>query len=105
MGSLEEADSLTIYHLTLYVAGDESNSSLALLNLKEICSSVHSEHCEIEVVDVYSDFRKALKERVVVTPTLIVATENPATKATFYGTLHDKSILLKYLDKEVTGDE
>ncbi len=91
-------------HLTLYVAGDEPNSHLALNNLKEICSGKMREHCEIEVVDVYKDFAKALQERIVVTPTLIVITENPKAKSVFYGSLHDRDIVLKYLNTGIKNN-
>jgi len=93
------------YHLTLYIAGDEPNSRLAIRNLREICTGVLADQCVIEVIDVYIDFERALKARVVVTPMLIVVGDNPATKATFYGTLHDKKILLKYLEPESNGNE
>jgi circadian clock protein KaiB len=93
------------YHLTLYIAGNEQNSLLAIRNLKDICAGVPTEQCILEVIDVYKNFQRALKDRVIVTPTLIVVTENPATKATFYGTLNDKSILLEYLKDKAFANE
>lgn len=100
-----EANIKSITHLTLYVAGNEPNSRIALQNLREICSGTLEKHCVIEVIDVYHDFEKALQERIVVPPTLVVVTENPATKAVFFGSLHDKNILLKYLKKEPSTNE
>ena len=90
------------YLLTLYTAGTEPNSLLAIRNLKEICSGLYAKQRVMEVVDVYQFFQRALKDRVIVTPTLIVSTDNPVTKATFYGTLHDKQILLNHLGHEAT---
>jgi len=93
------------YHLTLYIAGNEPNSQLAIRNLRAICSGDLTEQCMIKIVDVYQDFQRALKDRVVITPTLIVATEKPTTKVTFYGTLHGNDILLKYLKTEAIDNE
>ncbi len=85
-------------HLTLYVAGEEPNSHMALQNLNEICSGEIKELCIIEVVDVYQDFRRALQERIVVTPTLIVETAESPARSVFYGNLHDKDMVLEYLN-------
>ena len=80
MASSEEANSTIIYHLTLYVAGDEPNSHIALQNLREICSGKLQNRCQIEVVDVYREFERALKERIVVTPALVVEKLNSTTR-------------------------
>ena len=98
----EKATAPSKFRLTLYVAGDEPNSRLAIRHLNEICTGVLAKQCEIEVVDVYQFFQRALKDRVIVTPTLIVSTDNPVTTATFYGTLHDRQILLNHLGHEAT---
>lgn len=100
MNTLQEKATPPKFQLTLYIAGDEPNSRLAIRNLREVCTGVLAMQCVIEEVDVYQDFQRALKDRVIVTPTLIVSTVNPATTATFYGTLHDTNILLNHLGSE-----
>jgi hypothetical protein len=77
---------------------------LAWENLQEICSGALADLCEIRVVDVYREFDKALQERIVVTPTLIVVTENPVTRAVFYGSLHDKDVVQQYLNIGKNGN-
>jgi circadian clock protein KaiB len=83
------------YVLRLFVAGDESNSRQAKKNLAELCSSHLNGRCEIEIVDVLADFKAALKERVVVTPTLVLAA--PPPRVTVLGTLSDTEKVLAAL--------
>ena len=84
-------------HLTLYVADSEPNSNTAQQNLREVCSEEQADQCHIEIVDVYKDFERALTERIIVTPTLIVSREGSDSKIVFFGSLQDKSTLIKYL--------
>ena len=51
----------------LFVAGNESNSSLARANLRHICETYLEQPCEINEIDVFGDFQAALDHRVLVT--------------------------------------
>jgi circadian clock protein KaiB len=83
------------YSLRLYVAGDEQNSQLARVNLKNICDSYLQGRCLIEEVDVLTDFASALKDKVFVTPTLILLSPEP--KATVIGNLSDYEMVISAL--------
>jgi hypothetical protein len=72
---------------------------MAQQNLKEICNGTLQDRCRIEIVDVYQNFDRALAERIVVTPTLVITRENSSSRTVFYGSLHDKSALTKYLQE------
>lgn len=83
------------YFLKLYVAGNEQNSQLARNNLKSICDKYLKDKCRIQEVDVLTDFASALKERVFVTPTLILLAPEP--KATVIGNLSDYEMVISAL--------
>ncbi|MBD3422183.1 MAG: hypothetical protein GF398_18885 [Chitinivibrionales bacterium] len=100
MSATRKRQQSTFYHFTLFMAGKEMNSRLALQNIQEICEGALHDNCRIRIVDVYEDFEHALQERIVVTPALIVSTQNPDSRAVFFGTLQDKSALLSYLNVE-----
>ena len=81
--------------MKLYVAGDEQNSLLAKDNLTRICDEYLKGRCQIEEVDVLTDFATALKDRIFVTPTLVLATPEP--RATIVGNLGDKESVVSAL--------
>ena len=83
------------YILKLYVAGDEQNSRIAQDNLTRICDEYLKGRCRIEKVDVLIDFTTALKDRVFVTPTLVLAAPEP--RATIVGNLGDKERVISAL--------
>ncbi len=90
-----DAEMKQIYMLKLYVAGDEQNSLLAKDNLTRICDEYLKDRCRIEEVDVLTDFVAALKDRVFVTPTLVLAAPEP--RATIIGNLADKERVISAL--------
>lgn len=83
------------YILKLYVAGDEQNSRIAQDNLTRICDEYLQGRYQIEKVDVLSDFTTALKDRIFVTPTLVLVAPGP--KATIVGNLGDKEKVISAL--------
>ena len=83
------------YILKLYVAGDEQNSRIAQDNLTLICDEYLKGRCQIEKVDVLIDFTTALKERIFVTPTLVLV--GPGPRATIVGNLGDKERVISAL--------
>ena len=83
------------YTLKLYVAGDEQNSRIAQDNLTRICDEYLKGRCQIEKVDVLIDFTTALKDRIFVTPTLVLVAPGP--RATIVGNLGDKERVISAL--------
>jgi circadian clock protein KaiB len=58
--------------LRLYVSGNAPNSLAALHNLREIQEHHLRGPCEVEVVDVATDRARAVRDRILVTPTLLL---------------------------------
>jgi circadian clock protein KaiB len=56
--------------IRLYISGVTPRSVRAVENLKAICREL-GESCELEVIDVYQQPRRASEDGVLVTPTLI----------------------------------
>ena len=83
------------YILKLYIAGDEPNSRIAQDNLTRICDEYPKVRCQIEKVDVLIDFTTALKDRIFVTPTLVLATPEP--RVTIVGNLGDTERVISAL--------
>lgn len=75
--------------MKLYVVAGERNSQLARENIKNICDEHLKNEHQIEEVDVVTNFESALKDRVFVTPTLILVSPEP--KVTIVGNLSDKT--------------
>jgi circadian clock protein KaiB len=90
------------YMLKLYVAGDEQNSRIAQDNLTRICDEYLQGRYQIEKVDVLSDFTTALKDRIFVTPTLVLAAPEP--RATIVGNLGDKERVISALRLELAHE-
>jgi circadian clock protein KaiB len=85
----------------LFVAGNESNSSQARRSLARICEEHIKGRHKIEVVDVLKDVSSAHKNKVLVTPTLILI--KPLPKVTVLGNLNDTKQVLAAL--RLNGDE
>lgn len=74
------------YRFTLFVVGNEPNSTLAKNNLQHICAEYLLEGtCTITIVDILEDYQIALDNGVFVTPTLHV--EGPLGRVTILGNL------------------
>jgi len=84
-----------IYVLKLYVAGAEPQSRLARENLQRICDEHLKDRCRIVEVDVLTDFATALRDRIFVTPALVL--EQPEPRVTVVGTLGDRGKVLSAL--------
>jgi circadian clock protein KaiB len=84
-----------LYILKLYIVGGEQNSQLAQANLKRICDEYLNGRCQVEEVDVLTNFAAALDDRVFVTPTLILVAPEP--RATVIGNLSDKERVISAL--------
>ena len=75
------------YVFRLFVAGSESNSTQASGNLARLCEEHLKGRFQIDIVDVLKDAAAALKQNVLVTPTLILIKPHP--KVTVLGNLSD----------------
>jgi len=71
----------------LFVAGNESNSLQARENLARLCEEHIKGRFRIDTVDVLKDASSAYKNRVLVTPTLILVKPLPAV--TVFGNLNN----------------
>jgi circadian clock protein KaiB len=81
--------------LRLYVAGNAPNSVRALRNLKAICDEHLPEgDYYLEIVDILEEPRRALRDGILVTPTLIKLTPPPAS---IVGDLSDTQGVLQAL--------
>jgi circadian clock protein KaiB len=73
--------------MTLFVAGGEANSRRAKENLIRLSEEELKDGYELDVVDVLENFKAALENHVMVTPTLIVTEPSPGV--TILGDLRD----------------
>ena len=99
----EESGANKGVELTLYVAGKEPNSERARENLRTIREKAGTP--AIRVIDVYREFEAALRERIVVTPALVVTTAHPPRRMVFLGTLEDTDAVRAWLDAEKVNHE
>jgi circadian clock protein KaiB len=82
----------TVVVLRLYVAGGAPNSLQAIANLEAICAEYLKGGHKLEVVDVLEDPRRAMKEGVLVTPSLTKLSPQPVSQV--IGNLSDKTQVL-----------
>jgi circadian clock protein KaiB len=93
----KETDS-PLYHLRLFVAGDEPNSAMAKASLEKVCSEHRERNCRIEVVDVLRDSRPALEECIPATPALVI--RGPGRRTVIFGNLSDTERVFRALEAE-----
>ena len=79
----------------LYIAGKAPNSLLAIANLTQICETHLPDRHEIEIVDVLQEQKRALKESILFTPTLV--TDSPYPGHRIVGTLSNTEPILQIL--------
>jgi len=89
------------YRMMLFLAGDERNSRAARANLQKVCDQYLTGRAEVEIVDVLTNYRKALEFRVLITPALVVL--HPAPMARIVGTLEDTVAILAVLGLSPNG--
>ncbi len=91
-------DSATHFQLRLFVAGDEVNSVQARRNLRKVCDELIPGRYTIEEIDVLRDPSAALKERILVTPSLIIKTDDSDSRLLVFGNLNDTTRLKDILN-------
>jgi circadian clock protein KaiB len=82
-----------MFKFCLYVAGDSPKSTEALANLTALCECHLVGRYHIQVIDVFQDPDSALKNGIVLTPTLIKSAPEPVRR--IVGTLRDSAPLLR----------
>jgi circadian clock protein KaiB len=90
-------------HLRLYVVGGLPNSVQAIENLRHICGRYLEDRHTLEVVDFLEHPDRALRDGVLVTPTLLKL--SPGPEATIIGTLSDRAAVLRALGLSEPRDE
>jgi circadian clock protein KaiB len=87
-----------LYKFRLYVAGDTQNSARAVANLGALCRAQLPDRHDIEIVNVFREPKRALADRVFMTPTLLKLFPLPAQR--IVGTLSQTQPLLHALGLE-----
>ncbi len=83
------------FKFRLYVAGDASNSVLAIANLTALCREHLPERHEIEIVDVLLHPERALADDILLTPMLVKCSPGPVRKV--IGNLSRRETVLQTL--------
>ena len=81
--------------MCLYVARDAPNSVRAVANLAEICKQYLHGRFKLEIVDVLKSPLRALKDGILVTPSLLRISPSPGAK--IVGDLSDRANVLQAL--------
>ncbi len=89
--------------LQLFVVGNESNSRLALDNVKALFDKGLGEFYELQVIDVLQDYQVALDAGVLVAPMLILRT--PTLRITIAGDLSDTQRVFTALTSAVQEEK
>jgi circadian clock protein KaiB len=84
--------------LRLYVAGQAPNSMRAIANARAICAQHFEGSCELEIVDLLVHPRRALDDKIIVTPTLLKLSPSPIGRV--IGDLSDAAQVLLTLGGE-----
>jgi len=81
--------------LRLYIAKGARTSVAAVANLKQAVADCQGAAAEVEVVDVYQAPKRALADRILVTPTLLRI--RPDNVAIMIGDLADRQMLAQFI--------
>ena len=84
-----------VFVFRLYVAGNAPNSLQAIANLRQLCSTYLEGRYELEIVDVLLEPKRALAEKIFMTPTLISVSPYPGCR--IVGTLSNTEPILQIL--------
>ncbi len=84
------------YILQLYVAGDTTQSLIALRNLKQLCEEHLAGRYHIEVIDLLKNPHLAQDQQILAVPTLVREMPSPIRK--FIGNLSNPERVLVEFD-------
>lgn len=65
------------YKLRLFITGASTNSTRAVINLKEICETYLKQNYELEIVDVHQQPLLAQSEEIIALPLLVKKSPGP----------------------------
>ena len=65
------------YRLRLFITGASTNSTRAVINLKEICETYLKQNYELEIVDVHQQPLLAESEEIIALPMLVKKSPGP----------------------------
>jgi circadian clock protein KaiB len=82
--------------LSLFVTGRTPSSERAVVNLRRICDHRMNSECDVRIIDVLENPRKAEEMRILATPTLIREAPLPARRV--IGDLSDMEKVFQALD-------
>ncbi len=91
------------YELRLYIADSEINSRRAVELVKKFCGQYLKENCSLTIIDVFQDYQSALRDRVLVAPTLVWLRKG--TPAFLMGSFEWQDLLDFFGLSESTGGE
>ena len=84
-----------MHKFRLYIAGDTQSSVQAVANLTAICRTYLPDQYEIELVDVFRELKRALEDRILMTPTLVRLEPSPSGR--IIGSLSQTQFVLQAL--------
>jgi circadian clock protein KaiB len=84
-----------IIKFRLYIAGETQNSMHAISNLSSLCRTYFADRHEIELVDVFREPKRALEDRILMTPTLVKLEPRPPNR--IVGTLSQMPLVMQLL--------
>jgi circadian clock protein KaiB len=101
-GSLQPSDAPSdgpTVQLSLYIARATPNSVRAEQNLSAVLKSLaaHSAGTTVEIIDVFTQPRRALNDGIVVTPTFVAVSNS--RRAVLIGDLSDRDQLQHFLEE------
>lgn len=73
----KEQSTSDVYQLRLYFAAGSPHSVHAIHNLQQICRKHLGSAYQLELIDVLREPARALRDEVLVTPTLVVVSPEP----------------------------
>jgi|GEM_PF-2726410 len=91
------------YELRLYIADSEFNSRKAVELVQKFCSRYLKDNYSLTIIDVFQDYQSALRDNVLVAPTLIWLKKD--TPAFLMGRFEWSDLLDFFGLSEATGGE
>ena len=95
--------SSAIFELRLYIADNEINSRKAVELVQKFCSRYLKDNYSLTIIDVFQDYQSALRDNVLVAPTLIWLKKD--TPAFLMGRFEWSDLLDFFGLSEATGGE
>ena len=83
------------YKLRLFITGASTNSTRAVINLKEICETYLKQNYELEIVDVHQQPQLAQSEEIIALPLLVK--KSPGPERRLIGDMSDTAKVLRGL--------